>query len=273
MTPHSTVALALASLLLFSPVALATTPDTGAIPTQAPATPDATASAKPAAEPAPVEVDDDAQAKADDALLAEPVRLLQAGDADGALPLLEAAIAQFEARYGSQDTRWFAARASTEQLAYLLIAAADVDKGTAKQANAKILPSDAWPMAWYLKGYAFIEQQRIQDARIALEHAVAFSPYNSIYLTELAQVYRHEQDWNGMLATATQAEDAVSYAPEDEKQLLRARAWRAQGFALIELGKLDEAEKKFREAMKIDANDKVSPNELEYIEQLRAGQR
>lgn len=208
-------------------------------------------------------------AKRDDALLIEPVRLLQAGDVDAALPLLDAAIAQFEARYGAVETRWYSARDPAESLAYLLMAAADIDKGALKARNARILPSDAWPLALYMKGYALIEKKRFAEARELLGRAVAFSPFNAAYLMELSQAQRFESDWAGMLATAQKAEEAIAFAPEKELSVLRGRVWRGQGFALTELGRLDEAEAKYRKALELDASDKLSAHEIEYIAALR----
>lgn len=207
-------------------------------------------------------------AKADDALLVEPMRLLKAGNVDAALPLLDAAIARFEARYGA-GTRWYAARDPAESLAYLAMAAADADEGKPGPKNARILPSDAWPLALYLKGYALIEVKRYDDAHAALERAVALSPFNAGYLTELAQAKRYREDWPGMLATAGRAAEGLAFSPKDEQAPMRARVLRIEGYALTELGRLDEAEAKYRAALAINPDDRLAANEIEYIRRLR----
>jgi Flp pilus assembly protein TadD len=43
----------------------------------------------------------------------------------------------------------------------------------------------------------------------------------------------------------------------------------AVGFALIELGRLDEAEKKFRQCLDLDKGDKKAIAELNYLQNLR----
>lgn len=58
---------------------------------------------------------------------------------------------------------------------------------------------------------------------------------------------------------------------EEARPHLRGEALRCQGFALIEQGKLDEAEKRFREALSIDANDAKAQGELRYISEQRKG--
>ena len=47
--------------------------------------------------------------------------------------------------------------------------------------------------------------------------------------------------------------------------------WRGLGFTMVELGKLDEAELAYRQALKISARDTLSQSELAYIARLRAG--
>jgi len=47
-------------------------------------------------------------------------------------------------------------------------------------------------------------------------------------------------------------------------------ALRGMGFALIEQGKLDEAEKKYQESLKADPGNKLALSELEYIKKLKA---
>lgn len=253
------VVLALAGLLLLSPTARATdNVDAVSAPTLSQARLEQSPEQRAAA------------SQADDALIAEPTKLLQAGNVDAALPLLDTAIAQLESRYAG-STRWYSAREPGETLFYMLSHAAELDAGKAT-GDARILPSDAWPLAWYLKAYALIEKDRIPEARAALEHALEFAPINAAYLLELVFVQQKEKDWVGMLETSTRAEEGAAYAAKADQPRLRARAWRGQGFALIELGRLDEAEAKFRQALEQDANDKLSRNELEYIRSQRTKQ-
>lgn len=51
---------------------------------------------------------------------------------------------------------------------------------------------------------------------------------------------------------------------------LQATALRGIGFALIELQRLDEAERTFHDSLKIEPNNKVALGELAYIRDLRA---
>ncbi|MDE2134201.1 MAG: tetratricopeptide repeat protein [Alphaproteobacteria bacterium] len=51
----------------------------------------------------------------------------------------------------------------------------------------------------------------------------------------------------------------------------RARLYRGRGFALTELGRLDEAEQAYRDSLKLDPDSKIAEGELDYIARLRAG--
>jgi len=53
--------------------------------------------------------------------------------------------------------------------------------------------------------------------------------------------------------------------------LVQARFDRGRGFALTEMGRLDDAGAAFRDALKLDSNDVRSQHELAYIANLRAG--
>jgi Flp pilus assembly protein TadD len=50
----------------------------------------------------------------------------------------------------------------------------------------------------------------------------------------------------------------------------RGRALRGQGYAFVELGDLDTAQKRYEESLATDPNDKLSRPEIDYIKDLRA---
>ena len=66
------------------------------------------------------------------------------------------------------------------------------------------------------------------------------------------------------------AENAAEFSPESAKAFDKGRALRGEGYALVELGKLDDGETTYLAALKLDPNDKKSQNELEYIRQQKA---
>jgi tetratricopeptide (TPR) repeat protein len=66
------------------------------------------------------------------------------------------------------------------------------------------------------------------------------------------------------------AEDKANLSPEDAQAIELGRARRGIGYVFVELGKFDEAEKKYQQCLEADPNDKKSKQELEYVRGLRA---
>lgn len=94
---------------------------------------------------------DDQDLVAQNALLTEARREIDAGKGADSLPLMDKVIAHYESKYPESDKRWFVARNSNESLAYMLMVAADSDKGLDKR-DAVALYATAWPDAYYRKG-------------------------------------------------------------------------------------------------------------------------
>jgi len=74
-----------------------------------------------------------------------------------------------------------------------------------------------------------------------------------------------------MLDTFAEAETAAACTPADEQDLCFGRAKRGMGYALIGLGRRDEAEAKYRECLRIHRNDGIALRELEQLRQRREG--
>lgn len=123
--------------------------------------------------------------------------------------------------------------------------------------------------AYYFKAYANVDLGQLDEAQKIIKQALEWSPINSRFLSEQGHLYQLKKQWSDALESFQQAEDSAELGPESgvTEELLRAK--RGVGFALIELGRLDEAEAKFAECLDIDKADKKAQNELEYIKQLR----
>jgi Flp pilus assembly protein TadD len=81
---------------------------------------------------------------------------------------------------------------------------------------------------------------------------------------ELGTAHSSARRWQ----EAHDAYAAVLILPNDD---FNARAYRGMGFALIELERLDDAEKALNTSLKLDPNNASTKGELAYIEQLRRG--
>ncbi len=211
-------------------------------------------------------VDPDEQKVRDALKMIESGRIQLAVDG----PLTEV-IDKYEALYAGRSGSVFCAEGTVDALFYALSAAAAADKakhGTSGRSVEVIGP--AWAKAYWARGYAYSEMGRYADARVELEKALALSPMNSQYKSELAFTYERSQDWVKMRALYKEAQDAAAISGPDHVPDLECVALRGQGYALVELHRLDEATKAYQECLKLKPGEPKSLGELGYIEDLRA---
>ena len=266
------VAIACALVLASRPTLGAETPAQGDAPS-------ASAASTPAQDPA----------EADRLKRLEQARQrLDDGHPRDAIALIDPVIAEYEAQYpDTGETRWYVARSPQEVAAYL---ARPLNEDGGKTRYRKAVTLDVyWGDALYLKGYALVELSAgsgaykavkdgdtpqsdpalLRQARAVFERSLQLRPYHARTLSELGNILQVQRDWEGMLRTFTAAEEAAAFAPEHEQNRVYGRAKRGIGFALTELGRLDEAEAKYRECLKIDPDDDGAKHELRYIQSLR----
>ena len=198
-------------------------------------------------------------------LLQEARTLIDSKKPAQAIEKCDKVIATYKAAYGSRKEKVYCARTSTESLAYLVMAAAD------KKSAITLL--SLWADAYFAKGYALQDLGRLSEAKASISQALVLSPSSSQYLSELGEIYELEKNWLKALEAFTQAEGDNSMAPEESKAFELGTARRGIGYVLVELGKLDEAEKKYLQCLATDPHDERAARELEYVRQLRNKQR
>jgi Flp pilus assembly protein TadD len=197
------------------------------------------------------------------AQLQQAWRLMQERKPVEAIAVLDPLIASYEAKYINGGKRVYEARTSQESLLYMLMAA--------KDKQSAVVAKGVWGEANYAKGYTLIEMDRLDDAKPALERAIAISPRNSKYLGELGHIYQSKGNWPDALATFALAEEGASaFSPPQNRVREWTRALRGSGYVLVELGRLDEAEAKYRKCLELDPADQKAVGELRYIQDLRS---
>ncbi|HEV8618612.1 MAG TPA: tetratricopeptide repeat protein [Candidatus Udaeobacter sp.] len=201
-------------------------------------------------------------------LLQEAQTLAKAKKPQAAIEKCNKVIAAFETAYRNKKEKFYCAHTSAETLGYLVMAAAGNNRG--KGPGTARVVSATWSDAYYLKGYALIELGKTNEAKAALQHAVALSPWYSQYLNELGHVYQSEKNWPKAMEVFKLAEDQASLSPDEIKAFELGRARRGFGYVLVELGRLDEAEKKYKQCLATDAKDAAATRELEYVRGLQA---
>lgn len=179
-----------------------------------------------------------------------------------AVDTLAPVLAAYDADHARETRRIYCAMSAPETLLYLMMAAKD-------KVSAVAVPP-GYCTALYLKGYALVDLGRVAEARGIYEHLLVLAPMYAQYQTEYGQLFRREKDWPRMLAICTKAGDAAKIADPAIKPMQQGAALRCQGYALVELHRYDEAEKRYRDALALNAKDAIAQHELDYIAQQRA---
>lgn len=192
---------------------------------------------------------------------------MEALPSDGANKTIERyydpVLAEFQKRFGDAKEKLYSARTLQEALLYMALSAA--------RSEDALVISSLWSEAHYLKAFAYLEVGKVDEAKVWMDKALAMSPENATYLAERGYIDHIEKNWAHALTLFEKAESSAQHmSPENEKNQEWLRALRGSGYSLIELGRLDEAERKYQQCLKLDPKDEKAMNELEYIKELRA---
>ena len=197
-------------------------------------------------------------------LLDEARVLITKKQPQAAIERCDKVIAFFTAHYAKGTHKVYCARNQAENLGYLLKAASEMDKGNfeAGKKDAIVL-SPTWARAHFMKGFALQDLGRVPEAKAELKLALELSPWNSQYLSELGSIYKLEKNWTEAKKSFEAAEEQAALSPDETKAAELGVARRGLGYVLVELGQLDEAEKKYLQCLEDDPGDKKAAAELE----------
>lgn len=201
----------------------------------------------------------------------------------GGIKALAPHVAEFEAALANgkqffpdgalvDDKRYVLVDGLAENLLILIGYSAAQKKDPAVKAVATIpnpYPSIGTELASY-----YDEVGRPQEAIRVLDQSMALSPapdfkagaHMAGMISEKGFALGLLKRFAESLATYDQGLTLKGLAMPDQTRLLRGR-----GFALVEMGRLDEGEAAYREVLKLDPGNARALNELTYIARLRAG--
>jgi tetratricopeptide (TPR) repeat protein len=210
----------------------------------------------------------------DEQLLDDALKSIGAGNPETAIQkFLDPLIQRYESRRAPDGPQLFSANSMIESIFYMGLAAAAARDKEAR--DAQVL-SGAWANAIHLKGYALIDLERFDEAKVVLRQGTEIAPMHPGLWSELGAILQEEKNWPEALAAFEKAEAAADLGfDKDSKEVnqLLTRALRGQGFALIEMGKLDQAEKLYKRCLKLDPGDDVAKREMAYIKQARKAKK
>lgn len=135
--------------------------------------------------------------------------------------------------------------------------------------NKKVdaLLGGSYSRAHYMLAYAYLELKDPKNANANLDRALVLEPDAPLVLAEKGTLY---QITGNPVAAVSYFQKAIdSKGCKLDRDL--GKSYRGLGISLIDLDKLDEAEKALYTSLKYSPNNKTAIGELNYIDQLRAG--
>lgn len=213
---------------------------------------------------------DSAEAQADQKQVVDAVLQIRAGKIQQAIdgPLTDV-VNRYEKRYSNRENV-FSARGPALGLMYMAEAAAKrLPDGTGSATDV----GPAWSMAYWARGYGYSEMNRFQDAEVELKKALALSPRDAQYASELAYVYQMERRFAESLElfkSVPEMLDTMEGWGDAEKKEFHCKALRGQGYDLVELKRFDEAEAAYKACVALIPAEPKSLAEIEYIKGVRA---
>jgi tetratricopeptide (TPR) repeat protein len=137
---------------------------------------------------------------------------------------------------------------------------------------AIVTAPNPYPRIGLMLAFYYNDADRPQDALRVIAAAMKLSPMANLHagaqlsalLSESATAYVILQRWPEALEAA---QDALEVSQTDPD---RARSLRGIGFALVELGRLDDAEAAYRDSLALEPDNKLAQDEITAIARLRA---
>ncbi|MBI5499760.1 MAG: tetratricopeptide repeat protein [Deltaproteobacteria bacterium] len=216
---------------------------------------------------------DDQQTQAARSLLETGIALAKDGKCREAIDQgFDKVAALFDARFAGNRAAVRCGRTSTDALGQGLQAALG--------GGDVVVLGPEWPEALYYKAYCLVELGDPTQAKALLQQALELMPGDPMYLCELGDMILREKAWQQALDIFEQARTSAETLAAEPDGAARspggrspaqwqARALRGEGYALVELQRLDEAEQAYRRALELDPRDEQAKKELDYIHELR----
>jgi tetratricopeptide (TPR) repeat protein len=181
--------------------------------------------------------------------------------------------ASYSRTYETDGTTYVLTDGMSEALVAMTMYSAATDKSRAKGKVVAI--NNPYPMISFYLGTYYNEIGRPEDALRVLDAGLGLPPVMTglrlgdsipLLIRERGAALFSLKRWQEALENFDDGLTIESLEDPHRAGLLRGR-----GFALIELGRLDEAETMYQESLKLEPNNAIAKQELEYIAKLRAG--
>lgn len=179
-----------------------------------------------------------------------------------AISAVEPVIASFEAAYPASKRLAYCGDGPSQALMLSLMAA--------KEKKDSVVVDQLYCDAYFMKGFALIDLGKRGDAGPFLKKASDLSPLNAHFMNEYAEWHKTNRNWQQSYDIFEKAKGVAEFSGDNFRKEVEARSLRGMGFNLIEMGKLKEAEKMFKQSLKILPKNSVATAELQYIKEQMA---
>jgi tetratricopeptide (TPR) repeat protein len=123
----------------------------------------------------------------------------------------------------------------------------------------------SYSKAWWHLAVVCAEEQRLDNALVCVERGIEIEPDHPRLWIEKGFILNRLKRHAEAVSCYEQATLVRAWAPASQI----ARAFRGQGSALIDLGRLDDAETAYRRSLDLEPANETALQELEYIQDIR----
>lgn len=127
---------------------------------------------------------------------------------------------------------------------------------------------NTYPLIALVLGAEAVERRRYSDAISLLDQGLALQPNHPVLVAEKAAALFGLRRWNDALILV----DRTLASGDRILQLGTAPLHRRRGFALVELGKLQDAKLAYEQSLELEPGNSTAVSELAYIDDLLAGE-
>ena len=226
--------------------------------------------APPIASPttAPATPDDQAKQKRHADLTVAVDAMVKDNEPERAITLIEPVLASYDAEFSDKQNAVYCASKHEDTMFFLSAATMAADASVDKHATRTYVLDLDWCQALWLKGYALSDLQRYAEAEPYLRRAAEMAPREAQFLCELGFAKLRLRQPQAALQLYKDAEPLAEGTGE-LRDYWTLKSWFGQAYALIDLGKLDEAEDYLDKMIKLDPGNEKATNELKYIAEQR----
>jgi tetratricopeptide (TPR) repeat protein len=211
-----------------------------------------------ARETSPGDPDEDATLAAQND--AEQLGILAIRDHEAALRKV---LADMPNPFVRQDTAGGVVTYRGDSMADCIAFAATLPQG---QKSSFVCKGNPFAAAGFYLGSFYNEIGQSDQALAALDLGLVAGPNSPILIAERNAALVSLHRWDDVLAGAARGLAIANISPEDHALMLRNR-----GYALTELRRLDEAQQAYEQSLKLEPDNALAKNELNYIATLKAG--